>query len=178
MKKSELKAAVKAAVAAKGIELDKNVLAVELMQQGASLSMVNRELNSALKANGVVIVTNTGSEELKAVRTAINAALTAESPKVIATYKDLREYAEDLEDEFAITETASIKAIKSELKALKLEIPNKVKLGVQKEAILNYFLETKQKDQSLEGLKKYLQANVMTRTKKVWIPKKRYILHA
>lgn len=180
MKKSELAKQVASAVKEQGIELDKNVLAVALMTSGASLSMVNRELNKALKANGVVVVTNTGSEELKKVNAALKvqfdlndaiakAFKAGKDEKEIAklgamltinTYKDLREWAETIEDEFAISFEAAVKAIKSQMKDRKIEVPAKVKLGVQKEEILNYFLINK-KATSLKGLCEHLQKNVV-----------------
>lgn len=170
MKKSELAAVVKSAVKEQGVELDKNLLAVQLMTSGASLSMVNRELNKALKANGVEIVTNTGSEELKNVRAAVALALSNHTEEVdgkkievesmiFVNYKDLREYAEQLEDDFAVSFEGALKIVKAELKEQKLPVPAKVKLGSQKEEILNYFLKNKKKT-SLQGLCEHLQNTV------------------
>jgi len=174
MKKSELYKAVKSAVElskTEGAEINKDVLAGQLMGMGASLAMVARELPKALKENGIVTAVNTGSEELAKVRAAIKAALKnkkakgkegeegyvpAQPARVVDTYKDLREWAEELEDEFAITSEAAIKAIKSQLKELGKETPTKAKLGVVKEGIVAYFAHTPSNETSLEGLAKFL----------------------
>lgn len=175
MKKTELFAAVKVAVdAAKtdGKEINKDLLAASLMGQGASLSMVARELPKALKANGIVIASSTGSEELKKVREAVKVYfkgtkavgkkgdkdyVPATKPE-IATYRDLREYAEDLEDSFNISVEGAIKVIKSHLKDAGLDVPQKAKLGAVKQAIIEYFAA--QKHVTLEGLADYLIKNV------------------
>ena len=149
MKQKELKAAVKSYVAEVGAEnVDRQKLSIELMEQGASVALLGRALNKALKENGVEIQTNVVSDEVIALRKDVK-SIPADN------YTDFRAYCVKLADKHDVPVDRAVKEIRKIAKENDIEVPSKPKLGAVKAAIVDYFNE--ETDHSLDGLAAYLE---------------------
>ena len=164
MKTAKLNEIVKAHVAKVGADkVNKDELAVELIKGGATFSMVNREMPKALRACGVETSAQSSSEDVKKIVEKIKATVKAakDSKKAAyASYRVMREHAEELVKDLDVTTDRALKEIKKVLKDSKQDIPVKVKLGVVKETIVEYFINTKPENHSCDGLSKYLAKNI------------------
>lgn len=125
--------------------VDKNKLAVQLMTEGATLALVNRELPKALAANGIIAPAG--------AMVAVNKHITdkLEGWK-IKTYPDVVARAEKVAEKFKIDNAKAIKAIR---KAIGEGAPSRPKLGATKQGIVDYI--SSYDTPTITGLAKYLE---------------------
>ena len=139
-------------------EEQRTALIIELLTAGATMSLVNREINKSLKAAGVVVPVREKGQSLKEVRKAVkdNKAVAK-----IKSYKDVRVIAEKLEEKFDCTLKAAVQVISAELKELKLNVPRQCNIKGIKALVLDYFVDTPKKERTLKGCASYIQEELV-----------------
>ncbi len=132
--------------------VDEHKLAIELMNEGASMPLVNRELSKALIALGV-------KEDPSVERKAIDKAVKAAKLDKLSDHDAVITLCNKIADKVGCDAEPVLKAIRKAAKKADVALPGKPKLGVVKNAIIAYFANNK-KDRSIAGLAKYLTKTV------------------
>lgn len=166
MKKEQLVKLVADKVAAQGAE-DVQVpeLTAELIIAGASVAMVNRELNKALEAAGVKVEkrVNSASDEIKALRKEITDSAYGMD---FSDYAELEAEAEELSTKHDVPVKRVIKEMREVAKKDEIELPKKGNLGGVKKAIIDYFrINSDNDDTSIKDLADYLWDNTDIKSK-------------
>ena len=162
MKTKKMLKVINAAIALsqeQGAEPDREGILIELLTAGAKASTSMSAITKAFKAAGIITVTS-------------NAAL-AECREYLKTsmpdmehYSDMTTHAADMQEKFDINEdnekgiASALNLIKKQLKDNDLMVPKKVQLGIIKEIMLDYFLDTEPTEMTVENLTEYLCANI------------------
>lgn len=159
MKKADLVKFVQEYVDNNGDSVVKADLEKQLIEGGASASLIVRELGKALKAAGVATAAVT-SEEIVALRKDIAKKV----KKSFDSNEDFQVVLDVLDENHEGVKTARIeKEIRAYCKENEFDIPAKRKLGAIKSSIIDYFMENE--STSLQGLADYLQTQDMDEEK-------------
>ena len=139
-------------------EEQRTALVIELLTGGASMSLVNREINKSLKAAGVTVPVREKGQSLKEVRKAVKEM---KSVAKVTSYKDMRVIAEKVEEKLDCTFKAAIQVISAELKELKISVPRQCNIKGIKAIVLDYFVDTPKKERTLQGCATYIQEELV-----------------
>lgn len=133
----------------KGGRTNRSEIAAELLKEGATLSMVNRELPKVLIELGV-------AEKRESILAQVRAHLKGRSISIPETAEEFGEqckiYADEMETE---CDDRFIKAVRVAYKEAEIEVPSKPNLGRMKSLMVTYFAVNKKR--SLKGLATYME---------------------
>lgn len=148
--------------------VNREALLIELLTAGAKASTAMAAITKAFKEAGIISQASTSS--LKDCREHLK-----ENMPELDTYRAMRLFAVDMNDQFKINTddeekgiASAIKLIKEQLKEDSLPVPKKIHLGVIKALMVDYFLDHAEADveaedyvaPSVEALTEYLIENV------------------